>query len=260
MRGCQMLDSDKLKLLSKQMTANPSDYMSSFRKNLSTYVNEKDISLSEIAEAADLSNDTVKTFLYGDAKDCKLSTAVALARALHISVDELVGSGTISPTMCESIQIVRNLPPNFVYFVRWAIRYHDRMLREQKATKKAVNVMQADFDGDLRINNNFTLVDISNLPPEQKAKIYMGIRIPCDAYMPEFFVGDILLLANDRNPMPNEYAIVIIGGTVHFLHKIRNEYFTVRGTRQKVADVEDIEEVIGYVVATVHDSDIQLVE
>lgn len=236
-----------LRALSRKMTANPDDYMTSFRKNLLTYVNEKDISLHDIAEAAELSPDTVKTLIYGDAKDCKLSTAVALAKALGLSIDELVGCGTISPAMCESIQITRNLPDNFVYFVRWAIRYHERMLREKKATKKAINVMIADFDGNLHINNNFELLDISDLPDAIRPKIFMGIKIPCEYYMPMYMEGDILLLANDRIPMPNECAVVVVHGNVFILRKKGNQYFSIRDGRL-VAEVSQIEEVIGYIV------------
>lgn len=244
-----------LKQLSKKMTASPDDYMTSFRKNLLTYVNEKEIALHDIAEAADLSPDTVKTLIYGDAKDCKLSTAVALAKALKISVDELVGAGTLSDPMRESIQITRNLPESFVYFVRWSIRYHERMLRENKASKKSINVIIADFDGNLHINNNFELLDISDLPDSIRPKIYMGIRIPCEYYMPIYMEGDILLLANDRIPMPNECAVVVVHGNVFILRKKGNQYFSIRDGRF-IADVSQIEEVIGYIAHVSRDASI----
>lgn len=256
-----MLQDKHLKELSRKMVAEPNDYMKSLRRNLQTYVDDKDITMHEIAEAADLSVDTVKTLIYGDSKDCKLSTIVALAKALKISVDELVGSGTISPVMCESIQITRNLPDNYVYFVRWCIRYHERMLKTKKASKKAINVMLAECtnNGNLRMNNNFELLDISDLSDSVRPKIFIGIKIPCDHYMPLLMEGDILLIANDRTPLATEYAVVVSSGNI-WLVKRKEErdadgnrifkYYNIRDGKF-VSDEEDIEEVIGYVVKIV---------
>ena len=86
----------KLKDYVKNLTANQNDYMSSFRKNIDLYVSDKDITLSDIAEEADIPFSTLRTFLYGNASDCKLSTAVKLARAFGVSVDEIVEIGRAS--------------------------------------------------------------------------------------------------------------------------------------------------------------------
>lgn len=257
-----MLQNELLKKLSRKMVADPNDYMSSFRTNLQTYINEKDISLADIADEAGMSVETLKTLVYGKAADCKLSTAVSLAKALKISVDELVGSGTLSPTMCESIQITRNLPDNFVQFVRWAIRYNERMLREKKASKKAINIMQADCtpNGNLLMNTNFELMDISDLQDYMRYKIFMGIKIPCGNYMPILAQGDSLLLANDRNPLQNEMVVVVSKGFIRIMkrkeeknengEKIAKYYSIQNNTFLELED--DIEEIIGYVVTVVH--------
>lgn len=256
------MQNEILKKLSRKMVADPTDYMSSFRKNLQTYIDEKSISLHTISEEAGISFDTLKTLVYGDAKDCKLSTVVALARALHISVDELVGSGTISPVMCESIQITRNLPDNFVYFLRWAIRYHERALNEIQASKKAVNVMLAEFtnEGNLVMNNNFEIIDISDLPDSIRPKIFMGIKIPSDNFMPYYMEGDILLLANDRKALASEPSVVVIGGYLWIVKRKEEKdasgktlihYHSIRDGKF-MTDADPVEEIIGYVTRVIH--------
>ena len=253
-----MLQNEILKKLSRKMVAEPEDYMKSFRMNLQTYINEKNISLSDIAEAAGMSIETLKTLIYGKASDCKLSTAVNLARALNISVDELVGSGTLSASMRESIQITRNLPDNYVHFVRWAIRYHEMMLSEKKASKKAVNIMYAEcaHNGNLCMNNNFELIDISDISDDLRYKIFIGIRIPCEHYMPVLDEGDILMLANDRNPLQNETVVVVNNGYIRIVKRKeeKNEsgekiarYYSIRNG-MLLADENSIDDVIGYVV------------
>ena len=82
------MQNEKLKKLSLKLVSNPDDWMSSFRKNIDMYISEKDITIRELSEVADINFETLKSFIYGDAKDCKLSTAIKLAKALHISIDE----------------------------------------------------------------------------------------------------------------------------------------------------------------------------
>ena len=253
-----VLKNELLKKLSRKMVADPEDYMKSFRTNLQTYIDEKDISLADIAEAAGMSIETIKTLVYGKAADCKLSTAVNLARALNLSVDELVGTGTLSEKMRESIQITRNLPDNYVHFVRWAIRYHEMMLSGKKVTKKAVNIMYTECanNGNLIMNNNFELVDISDIQDDQRYKIFMGIRIPCEHYMPVLFEGDVLMLATDRNPLQNETVVVVNNGYISIVKRKeeKNEkgehvarYYSIRNG-QLLGDENSIEDVVGYVV------------
>lgn len=256
-----MLQEKTLKLLSKKMVTEPDNYMVSLRKNLLTYVNERGITINDIAEAADISVDTLKSVIYGDSKDVKLSTMVSLARALKISIDELVGAGTLSPVMCESIQITRNLPENFVYFVRWAIRYHERQLASKKASKKAINIMMAEctHHGNLRMNNNFELMDISTLDDVIRPKIYMGLQIPCDHYMPLYGAGDVLLLANDRLPLQTEISLIMDSGFIWMVkrkvetdengNKVVN-YYNVRDGKFRSGE-DQVDEILGYVVRAV---------
>lgn len=260
------MESALLKRLSRKMTANPDNYMESFRQNVRTYVDDKAISLDDISEKAGISVETLKTLLYGRSMDCKLSTAVSLAKALELSIDELVGAGTLSPVICESIQITRNLPDTFVYFIRWAIRYHEKQLNMKHATAKAINVMMADCnnEGNLIMTNNFEIVDIPDISESVRYKIFMGIRIPCDNYMPVLAEGDILLLANDRNPIQNETVVVVTNGYARIVKRKETKspnglkqagYYSIRNGAF-LSDEASLEEVIGYVVRVHRPTDI----
>ena len=82
------MQNELLKKLSMNLCSDKHNYMKSFRKNVDMYISEKDITLREVAEMADMPFDTLKNFLYKDSADCKLSTAVKLARAFNVSIDE----------------------------------------------------------------------------------------------------------------------------------------------------------------------------
>lgn len=259
-----MMEDQLLRELSKKLVAEPTNYMKSFRQNLQLFLGHKNMSIASLAEAADISQDTLKTLLYGKASDCKLSTAIALSKAIGISIDELVGAGTISPVVCESIQITRSLPERLVYFIRWAIRYHEKQLNSKKITVKAVNVMAADCsnNGNLLMTNNFDLYDFKDLEGFISYKVFMGIKIPCNNYMPVLSKGDVLLLANDRNPLQNEMVVVV---TDNYAKIVRRKEEIVDG--QKTANYYSIrndhflskesssDEIIGYVIKVVQTND-----
>lgn len=112
-----MVDKKILRRLSKDLVANPENYIDSFRKNLFMYVDRKDITLSELAEEADISVSTLRSFMYGDSTDCHVSTVVKLAKALGVSCDELLGAGTISSQTCEALQLMSQSITQGMFFL-----------------------------------------------------------------------------------------------------------------------------------------------
>jgi len=259
-----MVDKKTLRRLSKELVANPDDYMDSFRKNLFMYIDRKDITLAELAEAADISTSTLRSFLYGDSSDCHVSMVVKLAKALNVSCDELMGSGTISPQTCESLQLMRQLPESFTHFVRWAIHYHNNMLMSGRVTSQAIEIMNAECadNGNLKSTNNFDVMDIGNLDDDIRPKIFMGIRIPNENYEPIYYPGDILLIANDRNARNGEKVVVTTNDNLWFLKKKEEaegdskqiNYYSIRDGR-KILSQDNVQFVLGYVVKVVRSTD-----
>ena len=246
------MDKEKLCGISRKLTSNRENFIAAFRKNLFMYSDEKDITLKEIAENADIPFSTLNSFLYGSSKDIKLSTAVKLAHALDVSIDELVGADTLSGLSRESIAICRSLPENAVYLIRWYIRYIDRLNSKNKTGHKYVSIMEIDQaeNGNLKMSTQYKQIDITNIPPEVKSKVFFGITMPCDRYMPTYSPYDILLIANDRSPKPSENSLLQINKYL-FIAKRRIEngvakYYSIRDGKFR-CDEDMIDENIGYI-------------
>lgn len=247
-----MIKKEKLNELSKNLSANRDDFISAFRHNLFMYIDEKDITIKDISEKANVPFSTLNSFLYGDSKDIKLSTAVKLARALDVSIDELVGADTINEVSRESIAICRNLPDNALYLVRWYIRYIDSLNKKNEPHKCYVSVMELECNsnGNLKITSNYRHIDITDIGEEYRSKIFFGITMPCDHYMPTYSPYDILLIANDREPYRNENSLLRIDGQLRIAkRKIENriaKYYSIRDGKFRINE-EDVDEVVGYV-------------
>ena len=251
------MNKEKLKKISKNLSANSDDFMSAFRKNMFMYIDEKDITIKDISENANVPFSTLNSFLYGDSKDIKLSTAVKLARALDVSIDELVGADTINEVSRESIAICRNLPDNELYLIRWYIRYIDSLNKKNEPNKRYVSVMKLECNnnGNLKITSNYLHIDVTDIDKEYRGKVFFGITMPCDHYMPTYSPYDILLIANDRDAKENENVLIRTDGNL-FLAKRKIEkgiakYYSIRDGKFRL-DEDNVDEVIGYIAHVIN--------
>lgn len=248
------MNNEKLKKLSFNLCADKENYMQAFRKNVDMYLSQKDITLREISEKADISFDTLKNFVYKDTSDCKLSTAVKLARAFGVSIDELVGAETIEETTRNNIARCRNLPDNALYLVRWYINYMITLNKNNEPNKKYVSIMQLekDKDGNLKLTSNYEHINIDHI--HNSSKIFFGISNLCNNYMPTYTPYNILLIANDRPPMFNEHCLIRVGKYVYIARqRIENgkiKYYSIRDNKYRLTE-DDIDEHIGYIAEVI---------
>lgn len=256
-RQINMTQDKNFRKTSKPFVANDTDYMSSFRNNVLFYISENGITLKDLAECSKLSVDTLKSFLYKNPKDCKLSTAVSLAKAMGVSIDELVGANTINPIIKENIAICRNLPDHALYLVHWYIKHQHYLYSQKSKRRKIISVVQVQcaLNGNLKLTNNYTQMDITDLNKDIVSKIFFGIKLSCEHYMPHYSPYDTLLIANDRQPLFNENSAIIIDDNFYIAHrKIENgiaKYYSIRDGRYRV-DEKDVDEIVGYICYVQH--------
>lgn len=247
-----MIENEKLKKMSLKLCSDKHNYMASFRRNLDMYIKDKDITLKKLSDKSDVPFETLKTLVYKTSSDCKLSTAVKLARALDISVDELIGSETICKESRKSLAIARNLPENDISLIRWQIRHLYSIGRHDEKGKRYVSIMSTECNnGNMRMTFHCVHADMSKIPPEYRWKIFFGIKIPCGHFLPKYRQSDTILIANDREPMFNEDSVIMLDGfMVIAKRKVEDgiaKYYSIRDGKFRVLESE-VDEVIGYIV------------
>lgn len=246
------MNNEKMKKMSLNLCCDKDNYMWAFRRNVDMYIQEKDITIKEVSEEADIPFETLKNFLYKDLSDCKLSTAVKLARAFQVSVDELIGAGTLNEITRKNVALCRNLPENELYLVRWYINYIDSLNKHNESGHRYVSVMELECNqhGNLKITTSYRHIDITEIDPERRGKVFFGITMPCDHYMPAYSPYDILLIANDRNPQYNENSLLRIDGCLYIARrKVENgvaKYYSIRDGKFRINEA-DVDEVVGYI-------------
>lgn len=154
---------EKLINLSKNLISDKENYMSAFHKNMNMYVSQPDITIREIAEMSNLPFSTINTFLYGNSKDCKLSTAISLSKAMQVSVDELVGCDTLSDEERSVLQDLRSFAPRTKHLIHWFIDFQKTLLNSAESEKdRYITVMEPrmDDEGNLFPSNDYSTINI----------------------------------------------------------------------------------------------------
>ncbi len=247
---------EKLKLISSKLTSDQNNYMNAFRQNLFLYVNEKDITIKEISEEADIPFSTLNSILYGNPKDIKLSTVVKLAKTLDVSIDELVGAETINPITRESMSICRNLPEHALYLVRYFIRHQKKIYESKDNRIKRISVLKPECNrGNLLTTNVIVPMEVDSLPDSLKSKIYLGVKVPCEHYMPYYAPGDIILVAADREGLNGERCVVTHNGKIYLVEKRsyikdgkKHYKYVALLNDDFVVSENDIDDKVGYIV------------
>lgn len=251
-----MLNKKKMEEIAQKLTADKQDFVSAFRRNMYLYVDDKDITMSDIAEAAGISPSTLKTFLYGNAKNVTLTTAVGLAKGLNVSLDELVGADTIPELSRESLRMCREMPENDLMLVRWFIRCLYDLNSQNEPNKRYVKVMlpEEDNNGNCKLVSKFENVEITNLEEPLRSKIFMGFKVISDYYMPYYMTGNTVLIANDRPAKTSEHVLVRVGD-YFFIVKRKTEngvakLYSIRDDKYRI-DEADTDEIVGYITHTI---------
>lgn len=247
------------KKIPKVFVTNDTDYITAFRQNVLLCIAENDITMSDLAEWSGLPIDTLKSFLYKGLKDCRLSTAVSLARAFGISMDELIGAGTVNEITRQSLALCRSLPEHATHLIRWHIRHQDFLYNQVHTDRIVISVMEplCQNNGNLVLTNEYKPLDITDLSNEITSKVFFGLKMPCDHYMPTYSHYDILLIANDRDAMLYENTVIINNGILGIAKRKKENgivnYYSIRDGKFRTAENDRIE-LLGYIAGIYHDN------
>lgn len=250
-----ILKKKNLKEIKKTMVSDRDNYMWSFRKNVFAYLEGKETTLNHISEEADIPFSTLKTFLYGDSKDCNLSTAVKLARALGISIDRLVGAETIDKDILNFSLAYKDLPKASQGLIKWHLE-NQIYLHEQHHDTKEITVMipECNGNGNLQKTSEYAQIDVTDIGEEYLHKVFFGIKIPCEHYLPKYKEGDILLIANDRDAIHNEHTVILINDNLIITKRVVEDgvakYYGIRDNIFR-SEHKDYVQVIGYIAKVI---------
>lgn len=220
--------------------------------------------MKELSETANIPFATLNNLLYSKTlKDCKISTVINLARAMGITIDELLGCSAMSKEEFDLISTMRRIPERTKFMINWYIDYQIKMSESFNFEKrKIINIMYPKIEqgGNILPSDDFRPLDITNFSSKIKARVFLGIYLSCDYYMPDFCPYDILLIGNDRPARFTEICVIVNFGRLYLARRIEQQvrnktivqYISLRDGLVQATE-EEIDMVMGYVVDVYHD-------
>lgn len=251
-----MTKQDIFSTAKSNLVEKPHNYFATMRRNVDKLMDEKNMTIKQLTELSGLNMDTVKTFLYDkEAKDCRLSTAISIAKAFGLTVAELAETETMDDRTIENMKIYRGLPDSSKGLVDFISR-QQKFLHETHKSHRIISIMQpmCNNNGNLKKTNIFEPMNIDNTGRENMHRIFMGIKIPCEHYLPYYMKGDILLIANDRDAQPNEHTVIFINDNIIITKMVvENKNHKYYGIRDNILRSEDDDRiyVLGYIVKVI---------
>ena len=254
----------KPKNLGKKLVKNPKNPTSALRQNVDILMDICGYTISETSEKADIALEKFKSFFYGETNEVRLSTAVKLARLFGLSVDELCGSETVSNEMEEYIHMYQTLPEYSKYLVKYFISHQYNIYQRRAVScKKVISVLKPQcVDSYLQATNVTEELCIEHLDEKIKSKVSIGLKVPCEHYMPYYSPHDILLIAADREANHGERCVIEMNNNLFIVEKkiyIKNgvktsEYVSLMNSRF-VVPADNIDFKIGYIVGFLNAED-----
>ncbi len=175
-----------------------------FRNNLKRKLKEQKITLSALAVLADLSEDTLRSIIYGKSQDIKLSTMVKIADVLHCTLDNLVGRSLYSPEQENFIERIQHISNHSFHTLQTVLDMEEQLSIKYTGTgKNIIQVLTPSGnlkDGHFYNSSSYDPFDISGFPKIIQQSVDFGLRITSDDFEPIYYMNDILLMSKQHLP------------------------------------------------------------
>ncbi|MBO5088037.1 MAG: helix-turn-helix transcriptional regulator [Lachnospiraceae bacterium] len=195
-----------------------------FRQNLREKLQKSKISLNYLSAKADISEDTLRSIIYGKSQDIKLSSILKIAHVLDCSLDSLIGRSVYSIQEENMIKQLRNLSEHSLRTVQVLIDLEEKTsLQHSETGRETLSVFLPTGnmkEGLFYDNSRFESLDITDYPKELKDRIAFGLKITSAHFEPIYFTNDILLLSQHSAPERNDIVLCINEAGRLFLRKL----------------------------------------
>lgn len=234
-----------------------------FRTNLRKMLHERKLTLNALSVQADLSEDTLRSIIYGKSQDIKLSTFIKIADVLNCSLDTLASRlfySSQAQNIINRLSVLSERSMNVIEFIL--------QLEEAAALEKSTNgkdLLQVIIPtGNLKDGIHYDgllheQLDISNYPLSLKDNADLGIKIITKNFEPVYYPNDILLLSQKRLPEYNDIVLYIDDSGRLYIRKYTENYLLpINGFGEKIS-AKDIKHyrALGVVLKVVKEFNIE---
>lgn len=172
-----------------------------------------ELSLRTLAVSSGLSEDTLKSVIYGETRDIKLSTLISIADTFNCTIDELIGRNVYNNEIMNIANDIRLLPDTSLNSIKAVIKLEKTIIYNNSIRGKymiplyiPVNNMHDGmyYDGVYK-----EIFDISNFSHELREDVNYAVKIINDDFASAYYTNDVLLFTSKRKPKYNDVVLFV---------------------------------------------------
>lgn len=208
------------------------------KERLVLLLENKRMTLVELAQKANLSLDTVKSIYYGRNDNPKLETLIAIADALDVSIDYLIGRKEYAKdelNLLRNYRLSSNHGKQFVQEMAKYEAFYTDFENSQTHERSIVCVEPTGYFQNGILWDSCKVSRVTTYLPQ----IYFAFRIPTHAFLPTYAQGEVLLVEH-RLPKEGENAIFYKDNKVYvrnFLYSKETGFFTLKAISMDAQDL-----------------------
>ena len=175
---------------------------------------EKGMSWHELAEKANIPEETMRNIYYGKVKDSKATTLLNISRVLGCSVNWLMGEPIMTPDEEAMLRNYRKCGKHGKGILQLMAKYEAHTARQEREAKDrhmipCIMAQTVSCEG-MKYNSGDTKQIFVTEPDA-----FLGLHVPNNNWSPRYCRGDVVLFAN-RSPVHGERALFAWNGLIYF--------------------------------------------
>lgn len=179
-----------------------------FLNNINNFLSKNNWTIKNLSDFSNLPYESTKKLVNGKVDNPSIYTICKISNALGCSIDFLLGRANISSV------VSKNLPLRAFTLLEEIINLESQLALENQKTCSLnipVFVPTGRFEDGFIFDSTCTeTINISEKYKDYKDMIMCGFKITNSSLAPTYFNNDVLLLARDRYPYPDEIGVFIV--------------------------------------------------
>lgn len=204
---------------------------------LNEMLKNKGISWQKLAEDAGVPIETMRNIYYGKVHDPKVSTMMAISRALNVSVNYLMGESLYSREEQEIIASYRKCGNHGKNIMMLIAEYEAGLALHERNCKDKHRIPCIVPLGEVVDGVKYTTCETIEIYTNE-SKAYIGVLVPNNFWAPSYCKDDTILLEK-RFPKNGEDALFTIEDRVYFRRYIeKGKGFLLKCPNDRGEDME----------------------
>lgn len=185
--------------------------LQNFRLRLRKQLQTQKLTLNALSLQADLSEDTLRSIIYGKSQDIKLSTIIKIADVLNCSIDDMIGRTFYSPEINNIANRLNHLSARSINTIMFLLDLEETSsVLPSNAGNDIIRVLLPNGnmkDGMYYDSCSVDELDISAYPTSLKKVTDFAIKITTHNYEPIYCMNDLLLISHQSLPESNDIVL-----------------------------------------------------